>query len=258
MHEMTFRPGFAKVLFDCDGTLSSMHGMSALAALCGVKGHKTDDPSVVQAVAAIARKEMHLAEVLTEYIDALAPTKGQVEGVGEQYVAHVVDCAHEVVQALQYLGKEIYVLSYGFRDALLPFAAYLGIPSERVVGIELVYDKHGKCQGLAQGQTLLEEDGKRRVIEQLFGGVQRDTMLFVGDGALDLCVQDVVGMFVGYGGVSIDKIVKKQAKYFLTSPSLLPILFVATSMMEKTLLQSTDYAELVVQSFVETEEFLRF
>ena len=76
-------------------------------------------------------------------------------------------------------------------------------------------------------------------------GIDKDEILFIGDGMTDLEAKDDVGLFVGYGGIAQRKKIKKEAEVYLTCESLLPIIMLATSNLERNLFKNTPHDEAV-------------
>ena len=71
--------------------------------------------------------------------------------------------------------------------------------------------------------ALTISDGKSRIIRELLGD-QRGRSLLVGDGTSDLLAGEAVDLFVGFGGVSERPRVFKEARTFVHSPGLSPLL----------------------------------
>ncbi|MEI6222371.1 MAG: HAD-IB family phosphatase [bacterium] len=251
MYEMKFRPGFSTVIFDCDYTLSTIQGINELA-------DASNDPKVAKLIhdltLNVVSGKITLEEVFAERIALAKPSRQQLEELGKRYTENITTGAKEVVEALQYLGKKVYIMSHGYKAAVDILADYLTIPRERVFAVELGFDEQGNYSHLEIDQPLVNSTGKTQCINDI--GTPKEEILFVGDGPLDLDVIPNVGMFVGFGGIKEHKLVKKTAEFYLTCPSLLPILFIATSAMEKNLLQATDYQNLVTESFILTQNHL--
>src|SRR3954468_14926222 len=98
---------FDLVFFDCDSTLSSIEGVDELARLKGKKAR----------VGLLTQKAMDgdldLAEVYGKRLKAIRTTRGQLAEIEQMYWDHMVPDAREVIAALQFLGKQVYIISGG-------------------------------------------------------------------------------------------------------------------------------------------------
>src|SRR5579885_993873 len=98
---------FDLIFFDCDSTLSAIEGVDELARLKGKEGR----------VALLTQKAMDgdldLADVYGKRLKAIRPTRGQLATIEQLYWDRMVEDAREVVSALQFLGKQIFIISGG-------------------------------------------------------------------------------------------------------------------------------------------------
>ncbi len=244
-----FHTGFSTVIFDCDSTLSTIEGIDELGRLVG------KEAEVAKLTNLSMEGKVSLEEVFAKRLELIKPTIAQLERVGQQYIDTVVDDAKILMECLSYLDKEVFIVSGGYRLAVLPLATWLGIPEDHVFAIDLDFDEQGHYEGFDPAQPLTHSDGKKEVISAL--DIPPDEILLLGDGATDLEAEEVVGMFVGYGGVVERSLVKKKAKYFLNSPSILPVIFLAASPIEQNLLQTSQFEEVVGRSFTLAQQYLR-
>lgn len=227
--------GFDLIFFDCDSTLSTIEGIDELAKLAG----KEDE------IAALTNKamngELDLKDVYGARLDAIKPTKAQLKAVEERYWETRVPDAAEVINALHYLGKKVFVISGGLAEPVRGFARRLGIHPQNVRAVELEYNElsgnwwryHDSSQ-LAQQKfmdfyegPLTVSSGKPDVVNELTGN-ERGKRLFIGDGASDLATQSMVDLFVGFGGVVARDNVREPANVWLEANTLAPILPLAT------------------------------
>ena len=222
---------FGLVFFDCDSTLSAIEGIDELARLKGKEGR----------VGLLTNKamdgELDLADVYGKRLKAIKPTRAQLKAVEERYWETVVEDAQEVIATLHYLGKQVFIISGGLIDAVKGFGRRLGVDPERIRAVELEYNElsgrwwdYHEPQA-QQARTYLDYDegpltvssGKSRIISDLAGDLPGPRMM-IGDGASDLSTQDLVDLFVGYGGVVARETVMQASKVFVLSESLAPIL----------------------------------
>ena len=222
------------IFFDCDSTLSTIEGIDELARLKG----KADRVGLLTNKAMDG--ELELAEVYGKRLKAIRPTRSQLRAVEERYWETLVEDAPEVIAALRFLGKRVYIISGGLIDAVRGFGRRLGVPPAHIRAVELEYNELSGDwwryhePGAQQAKTYLDyddgpltvSDGKARVVEEL-AGAQPGRRMMVGDGASDLAAGGAVDLFVGYGGVVAREQVRAEADLFLQADSLAAVLALA-------------------------------
>lgn len=227
--------GYDLIFFDCDSTLSTIEGIDELAKLANKE----------EEVAALTNRamngELDLKDVYGERLNAIQPTKAQLKAVEERYWQTRVPDAQEVIAALHYLGKQVFVISGGLAEPVRGFARRLGVKIPHVRAVELEFNElsgnwwryHDPSQ-LAQQKAmdyyegpLTITSGKPMVVNELTGD-RHGKRLFIGDGSSDLATQGTVDLFVGFGGVVARENVRSKANVWLEANSLAPILPLAT------------------------------
>lgn len=242
---------FDLIFFDCDSTLSTIEGIDELAKLKGKEGR----------VGLLTDKAMNgdldLAEVYGKRLQAIRPTRGQLKAIEERYAETVVEDAKEVIAALQFLGKKVYIISGGLVDAVRGFGRRLGVPPENIRAVELEYNelagewwRYDEPQAQHQ-QTYLEyvegplteTSGKPDIIRELTGE-QIGRQMMVGDGSSDLATRHVVDLFVGYGGVVSRDNVKNESEIFIDTVSIASILPLAAGAIGYEKIRGTKHEEV--------------
>ncbi len=229
--EQTRWSSFDLIFFDCDSTLSSIEGIDELARFKGKEWR----------VGVLTQKAMDgdldLAEVYGKRLQAIRPTRGQLQAIEERYWETLVPDAREVIAALHYLGKQVFIISGGLAEPVRGFGARLGVPPEKIRAVELEYNQlSGDWWRYYEPQTqtkqtyldynegpLTVSSGKPAIVRELAAG-KHGRKLMVGDGASDLATRSVVDLFVGFGGVVARQKVKDGADAFVSVNSLAPIL----------------------------------
>ena len=224
-------PVYRHVIFDCDSTLTGIEGIDELASY----------PDTRQQVADLTRSAMdgkvNLETVYGERLEILQPTRGAVRALRSRYRKHVVEDAVALIQALQVLGHEVYIVSGGLFDPVREFGMHLGVAPEHIRAVEVEYDTLSGNWWQGQGpwreaylavqhSVLTESDGKARVIRELLQN-QTGRSLLVGDGVSDLLASREVDLFAGFGGVICRDRVASESKVFIQSQSIAPVLLLA-------------------------------
>jgi phosphoserine phosphatase len=249
-------PGFDHVFFDCDSTLSGIEGIDELARKKGkfdtVKG-LTD---------AAMEGEVHLQSVYDRRLDLLAPTRAEIRALEQEYRRSLVPDARQVIQALQAVGRELYIVSGGLQAAVQPFGEWLGIPGPNIWAVDVRYNRlSGQWWDYQQDRwglrpdveyldpeetPLIESQGKADVIKEILVGRAGRSML-VGDGISDLAARKAVDLVVGFGGVVMRQGVVREADVFIKVNSLASVLPLALAKPEQSSLQNTPHETVLVK-----------
>jgi phosphoserine phosphatase len=239
---------FDLIFFDCDSTLSTIEGIDELAKLKGKEWR----------VGLLTNKAMNgdldLTEVYGKRLQAIRPTRGQLKTIEEHYWENLVPDAQAVIEALQFLGKQVFIISGGLAEPVRGFARRLGVPPENIRAVELQYDElsgdwwryhepqtRNKQTYLAYDDSPLTiTNGKAQIITELAGN-KPGRRLMIGDGSSDLAASSAVDLFVGFGGVVTREKVRDQSEIFIASPSIAPVLPLIAGANGYTRVQSTPH-----------------
>lgn len=248
MNAITRWTSFDLIFFDCDSTLSAIEGVDELARLKGKEWR----------VGLLTQKAMNgdldLREVYGKRLKAIRPTRGQLTQIEQMYWDSMVPDAAEVVAALHYLGKKVFIISGGLAEPVRGFGKKLGVPPERVRAVELEFNelsgewwKYYDQSAQTTTSYLAYEDspltisaGKPQIVKELAGD-QWGRKLFIGDGMSDLHTKGNVDLFVGFGGVARREKVENGSDVYVAVNSLAPILPIAAGELGLTALQGTPY-----------------
>lgn len=240
------------IFFDCDSTLSTIEGIDELARLKGKE----------QRVGLLTEKAMNgdldLQEVYGKRLRAINPTRTQLESIKDQYWETLVEDADNVIAALHFLQKQVFIISGGLLDAVRGFGERLGVAPEKIRAVELEYNElsgewwkyydqrvtgQQKYMDYNEG-PLTVSSGKPDIIRELAGDTWGRRMM-IGDGASDLATRGTaVDLFVGYGGVTVRKRVEEEADVFIYATSLAPILPLAGGKLGLELIRNSPYEAL--------------
>ena len=210
---------FDAVFFDCDSTLCKVEGIDALAERAPADVRER----VVSATKRAMDGEIPLEQVYAERLDALRPTKAQLDKLGDLYVRELVPGVRETIGRLQRASKHVGIVSGGLLHAVRILAANLGITDRNVHAVDCTFDANGDFVGHVPG-PLARSGGKveilRAIRSQFSGG-----LAFVGDGITDLEAAGAVDRFIGFGGVARRQaVVDGAGAYYVDGPSLEQVL----------------------------------
>ncbi|MDF1759250.1 MAG: HAD-IB family phosphatase [Coxiellaceae bacterium] len=217
---MSNQQPFDAVVFDCDGTLSSIEGIVELARWNGV-----EDTVATLTEQAMAETGM-TPEVYRQRIESTRPTRQQCEQLAEAYFQQRTPAIDQVIKQCQQQGIAVFVISAGVNPAVKLFAAKLNIDEGNVFAVDLDFDNDGNYRDYDHTCPMTTSGGKRIVVEQIKQAFAN--ILYVGDGQNDLDVYDDVKRFVGYGGAYYRPNIEKLCEHYITEKSMQPLLALIT------------------------------
>ena len=204
------------IFFDCDSTLSAIEGIDELA-----RGRGAQVFAQVEAMTTSAMEgKIPVEVVFSRRLDIIQPRRADVEAVGRLYIEKVEPAARATIDALKASGWTPIILSGGFRQAILPLAAHLGI--ERVEAVDLFFDKQGNYAGFDGKFPATRSGGKPVRIAEIKEELTPALTVMVGDGVSDLEAKPVVDLFVGFGRYTARDRVRYGARVFIMGLDELP------------------------------------
>lgn len=220
------------IVFDCDGTLSTLEGIDEIARHKGI-GHQ------IESLTAHAMTHAGISpEFYSERLSIVRPTLEQTQALGLQYYQNRVEDISHVIETLMRLNKTVYIVSAGMYQAVAHFGNLLTIPMENIHAIHIHFDEEGQYHDFDRGSPLVNRTGKRDYIMEL--KKKHKTLLHVGDGLNDHVVYDLVTRFVGFGGAFFRENIAAACEYYIKSPSMAPLLPLALTQEESLLLTAKD------------------
>lgn len=204
------------VVFDCDGTLSHIEGIDALAAQAGVE----------KAVSVLTEQAMSVTgitpEIYAERMKLVKPNLHQLVELGQQYFERRVEDVEAVIRAFLSVNKAVYIISAGLNPAVKIFGALIGIPEENVFAVDVICNEAGAYLDYDHDAPTANAGGKRKILEALIKIHPR--ILFVGDGMNDVEASEVVERFVGFGGYRFRENIAKYSDFYIKVPSFASLL----------------------------------
>ena len=206
---------FDVICFDCDSTLSRIEGIDELARRVGMgeEMSKLTDLAMNGVVP--------LEAVYERRLSLIRPDQAGIDWLADLYIAEIVDGVKEVFAALLAQDKTVHIISGGLRQAILPLAGFLGLPESHVHAVDIYFNKDGSYRDYDMNSPLARTGGKAVVVASLKG---QGLLVMIGDGKTDLEAKQAGAFVVGFGGVVDRAIVREQADFYTTEPSLLSVL----------------------------------
>ena len=247
-------PGIDFIFFDCDSTLSTVEGIDELAR------NKGKFEEVKRMTDAAMDGEVHLQSVYDRRLELLSPTRAEIRELEHNYRKTLVPDTQEVINALKWLNKELFIISGGLLAAVKPFGEWLGIPSQNIRAVDLHYNRlSGQWWDYQQDQwgqrpdvkyldsedtPLIQSEGKADVVRELRGERVGRSML-IGDGMSDIAARPAVDLLVGFGGVVTRQGVAEKADIFIKNESLAPVVPLVTNQREQAKLLDSPHQPIL-------------
>src|SRR5437879_2015129 len=122
------------IIFDCDGTLSSIEGIDQLAEL-------NQASEAVKDLTATAMSRTGLTpEIYQKRLDLVLPSRQLIDALGKQYCKNLTPDTKDTIQLLQKLNKQIYIVSAGLYPAIVTLGELLQIPSQNIFAVDMQFD----------------------------------------------------------------------------------------------------------------------
>eukprot|EP00977_Amphora_coffeiformis_P005565 scaffold1170_cov174-Amphora_coffeaeformis.AAC.49 len=199
------------VCFDVDSTVINEEGIDVLADYLG-KGVE---------VAALTKEAMEggmkFQDALAARLELLQPSKGSIESCLRDTPLELTDGVEELIKQLKASGKDVYLVSGGFRIMIEPVAKVLHIdPVNNVVANTILFDDKGNYLDFDPNEPTSQDMGKPKALQMIQQAHGYKKMVMVGDGATDAQAKPPAKAFIGFGGVAVREKVKATADWFVT------------------------------------------
>jgi phosphoserine phosphatase len=204
------------VIFDCDGTLSAIEGITELATL----NNKTE---IIRQLTEEAMGGSGLTiDLYRQRLDIVKPTRQQCKIVAEKYIQHVTRNAKETIKKLQENNIAVYIMSAGVDACVLPFAKYLNITANNTFSVPILFTPNGTYQNFDATCELTSNDGKLILAKNLKN--KHNKIVAVGDGMNDVSMKSELVKFIGFGGAFYREKIKALSDHYITENDMKKIL----------------------------------
>lgn len=172
------------IIIDFDSTFTKVEGLDELAviALAG----NPNQAQVVSQIRSLTDKgmngEMSFAEGLQQRIALLSANRSHIEDLVVYLRSQVSDSFLRNKEFLTENSANIYIVSSGFKEFIVPVATELGILEEHVFANEFRFDEEGNIIGIDETNVLSTDGGKIKLLTQL--NLDGDVYA-IGDGYTD-------------------------------------------------------------------------
>ncbi len=205
---------YKNIIFDFDSTLVSIEGLDELA-----KNHNKFD-EIAKITNSGMNGDLSFNSSLKTRFALLAPSLKDLEFLTEAYKKSIVSGAKEVISEFQNQGSNVFILTGGLKEAILPVTKLLGVKKENVFAVCTSFDIHGNLI-LKDSCLMTKDQGKIEVVKKLR---KLGPTVVIGDGMTDLEAGKHADKFIGFGGIIQRERVKSLSEHYFTEPSLYKLL----------------------------------
>lgn len=171
----------ATLVLDFDSTVVSCETLEEI-----LRPKLSAQPDLMVEIERLTREamagRMAFGEALEARLKIAAPSRQEVESFGQQLSDKLSRGMAQLIENLQASGTEVWIVSGGLKEALLPVARQLGITEERVCAVTLRWSDTGTLLGLNPDDPFAQSKyaGAKTVAEQWI-----QPAIGVGDGMTD-------------------------------------------------------------------------
>jgi len=198
------------VCFDVDSTVIQHEGIDELAKYCG-KG-----AAVQQLTKEAMGGTMDFRQALSLRLDIIRPTSTQLRNFIQEEKQQLTPYVKELIHELHKRGREVYLISGGFRSLIEPLARDLNIPMSKIFANKLKFYHDGEFAGFDETQLTSRSGGKGAAVRHLKETYGYEKIVMIGDGMTDWEAAPPADLFIGFGGNAFRQEVKNKSKWYVT------------------------------------------
>ena len=214
-----------KYVFDFDSTLTRVEALDVLAEM--TLDGQSNREEVIKEIQKITNLgidgDISFTESLESRIKLLNAHKEDLSSLVEELKHKISKSIESNKEFFEKFSDDIYVISCGFKEFIVPIVAEYNIPADRVYANTFTFDDQGKIVGFDKDNVLSQHNGKIDCLKQmnLDGEVQ-----VIGDGYSDYVMREagIADKFFAYTENVHREKAAKNADYI--TPNLDEFLFV--------------------------------
>ncbi len=197
------------ICFDVDSTVITEEGIDVLATSLGV------GDAVSKLTASAMGGTTLFQNALKARLDLIKPSIENLENNQKEHPLQFTPRLKELIEILHKKGKNIYLVSGGFRQMINPIALQLGISISNIYANNLFFTEDGEYNGFDTNEPTSKDGGKAKVVQELIDKYDYKCVIMIGDGATDMQARPPAKAFIGYGGIIEREKVKNGADWFI-------------------------------------------
>ncbi len=190
---------YKSIIFDFDSTIVSIEGLEFLAEVS--LANNPNKEIIFKKIKRITNLSMNgkikFDKSLSERVNMLSPTRSQALQAGTQIAKLISKSFLKNKKFFSKYAENIYVISGGFEELIIPSTEKLGILKNKVFANQFIFNDHDKVIGLDSSRLTSKHLGKVKQLKALHLPIPA---VIIGDGYTDYEVKErgVVQDFIVY------------------------------------------------------------
>lgn len=205
-------------IFDFDSTLTSVEGLDVLAEIA--QANNPNKAKVLQEIAKITNLgidgEISFTQSLEQRIKLLGAKKHDLDLLVNELKKHISPSVERNKAFFKNYSNNIYIISAGFKEFIIPIVAEYNIPASRVYANTFEFGKNDEIIGFDRNNPLSKHNGKIQCLQgmNLDGEIQ-----VIGDGYSDYVTRQagVADTFFAYTENIMRKKTVENADYIINN-----------------------------------------
>lgn len=156
-------------VIDFDSTFTKVEGLDELAAIA-LSGH-ANQSSIVAQIRELTDMgmsgEISFSEGLRKRIELLSANRVHIKKLVDQLRSQVSNSFQRNRHFLTENADQIYIISSGFKEFVVPVVSEYGIRPEHVYANEFTFDNDGNITGIDENNPLASDGGKIKLLKSL-------------------------------------------------------------------------------------------
>lgn len=156
-------------VIDFDSTFTRVEALDVLGEI-SLKNHKNKNGALkkVKEITDLGMEgKLSFRESLEQRIETLQANRSHLPELVDKLSAQVSKSFIRNKEFIQKYANNIYIVSNGFKDFIVPIVEPYGIPESRVFANQFTYDENGDIIGFDPDNLLSQNNGKPKQIESL-------------------------------------------------------------------------------------------
>lgn len=176
-------------IIDFDSTFITLESLDELARI-SLK-HNPDRESIAKEIIRITKEGMEgkidFPTSLIKRFELFQPSNSDIDEVVILLKENISTSVKRNISFFQTYSNQIYIISGGFREYILPVVSEYGIAEDHILANTLTYDVQGRITGFDKTNPLSKKDGKVKAVTSLSF---KDTVCVIGDGITDYQIKE--------------------------------------------------------------------
>jgi len=176
-------------IIDFDSTIVTVEALDELARTS--LEHNPDKEIITKQISDITNLAMEGAidfpTALAKRFALFKPTTQDVERTIVYLKEHLTPSLIRNKEFFQKYHKQIYIISGGFRECIVPVVAEFGITEDHILANNFIYDKKGAITGFDTKNPLAQVNGKGKAVASL---KYKGEICVIGDGITDYQIKE--------------------------------------------------------------------